>query len=211
MTNNLFKYAVVFDTLLFTSCGDWGVRFESPQPEWRFNEDQIPDRLLGQYINLEDSVKLSITKDVIVRYPYEYFAALLDSVKIQVTNDTTYTVIEDDISWNVRVEGDSVFGHYIFADTIFNIPRGDLLRKFRGHYFLNVEMREDSWAVSILTRVRNGVVLASVSSDEDIAKLREITDTVADSSYKFRPTKKQLKKFIKSNGFSDKDVYVKLN
>ena len=54
-----------------------------------------------------------------------------------------------------------------------------------------------------------GLTLGTISTKEDIEKLRELTEANSDSIYTFRPTKKQLKKFLRDKGFSKEDIYVK--
>lgn len=64
--------------------------------------------------------------------------------------------------------------------------------------------------MTALTKVSKGVTLGTVSSKEDINKLRALTDTKSDSGFSFKPTRKELKKFLKENGFNDTDTYIKI-
>jgi hypothetical protein len=111
---------------------------------------------------------------------------------------------------DVVVKGDSVFQHMDYRDTIFSSDRGDLIRKFKGYYFLNHQTSMDNWHVTKITKGRNGLTLATVSTKEDIEKLRELTKEESDTVYNFRPTKKELRKFLKENGFNDTDTYIKI-
>jgi hypothetical protein len=197
-------------TLVLASCGD-PVRFEEPQPAGQSNEKRIPKRLIGQYLSLDDSAKLIISNGLIIKYSVTDFSDKMDTVDMQnIKGDTTYSGTEDKLKFDVQVKGDSTFQRWSYYDTIFDAAKGDVLRKYKGHYFLNKQISADSWRVTTLARIDNGVTLGTVSTKEDIDKLRELTETKPDSILSFRPTKKELKKFIKENGFSDRDTYIKI-
>jgi hypothetical protein len=54
-------------------------------------------------------------------------------------------------------------------------------------------------------------MLSSISTIHDIENLKEITETPQDTvpPYKFSATKKQFKQFIKNDGFSDSEYFVR--
>src|SRR5690349_12687327 len=52
--------------LTLAGCGD-DVRFETPQPEGRGDEDAFPKKVRGAYLNTKDSSVLTITADQITR------------------------------------------------------------------------------------------------------------------------------------------------
>ena len=97
-----------------------------------------------------------------------------------------------------------------YKDTIFSVKQGDILRKFKGYYFLSHQTSKNNWNVIKLTKTRKRLTLGTISTKEDIEKLRELTETKSDSIYTFRPTKKQLKQFLRDKGFSNEDSYVKI-
>lgn len=200
-------------SLILGSCvGDFDiVSFEKPQPEGLSNEKGLPKRFAGEYISLNDSSRLTITPRLIIKYTIEDFSGRLDSSDLKETKgDTSYSVKDSKITFNIRVKGDSAFQTWIYNDTLFDASRGDVLRKYKGRYFLNKQLSADSWWVRTLTKIDNGVTLGSISTKEEIDNLRELTQTKSDSVYSFRPTKKELRKFLKANGFSDKDTYIKI-
>ena len=75
---------------------------------------------------------------------------------------------------------------------------------------LNEKISANSWRVTTLTRIDNGLTLGTVSTKEDINNLREVTETKSDSIFSFRPTKREMKKFLKGKGFSDRDTFIKI-
>ena len=54
--------------------------------------------------------------------------------------------------------------------------------------------------------------LNDISTKEEIEILEEITETKKDSSETFviKPSKKQFRAFVKKNGFSKGEVYIKI-
>lgn len=203
-------HTIILSALLVTSCGD-AVRFETPQPEGVSSEKRIPKKLVGQYASLDDSSKLTISNHLIIRSAIASLSARIDSVDMKgVTGDTSYTETEYKMHFEVKVKGDSTWQRWSYYDTLFDVSRGDVLKKYKGRYFLNEQVSTNSWRVTVLTRIDNGVTLGTVSTKDDIDNLRELTNTSSDSVFSFRPTKKELKKFLKENGFSEKDTYLKI-
>jgi hypothetical protein len=201
---------IILATMMLISCGDL-VRFETPQPEGQSNEKGIPKRLVGQYSSLNDSSSLAITPRLIIKYSIGNFSGKIDSADMKgITGDTVYSVFDNQMKIDVIVQGDSTFQSWIYHDTLFDASRGDILRKYKGHYFLNEQIAAASWRVTTLARIDNGVTLGTVSTKDDINNLRELTDTKSDSVFSFRPTRREMKKFLKGNGFSDEDTYLKV-
>jgi hypothetical protein len=201
---------ILLATLVLVSCGDL-VRFEEPQPAGQSNEKRIPSTLVGQYLSLADSAKLTITNGLIVKCIISGFSGKVDSVDLKgIKGDTAYSTIENDVEIGVRVKGDSAFLRWNTYDTILNVLRGDILRKYKGHYFLNEQLSPNSWRVTTLQKIDNGLTLGTISTKDDINNLREVTETKSDTIFSFRPTKREMRKFLKEKGFSDRDTFIKV-
>jgi hypothetical protein len=197
-------------TLVLVSCGD-SVRFEEPQPAGQSNETKIHKRFMGKYLSLDDSAKLTITNKLIIKYSVSHITGKLDSVDMKgIRGDTTYSGTEDKSNFDVVVKGDSTFLRWSYYDTLFDITRGDILRKYKGHYFINEQVSANSWRVTTLAKIDNGLTLGTISTKEDINNLRTLTETKSDTLFSFRPTKKEMKKFLKGKGFSDRDTFIKI-
>jgi hypothetical protein len=206
--------SIILVSIILVSCGrkpEDEVLFEIAQPEGSSNGNGIPKKLIGQYLSLNDSSKLIITNELIIKYSIEELSDKLDSIEIKhVNGDTSFSITDGGMMFAVRVKGDSTFQRWSYFDTIFNTSEGDIIRKYKGRYFLNTQVEADRWRVTTLSRIDNGVILGTVSTKEEIDDLRALTDTKSDSVFAFRPTKKQLKKFLKENGFRDQDTYLKI-
>jgi hypothetical protein len=85
-----------------------------------------------------------------------------------------------------------------------------VIRKFKGHYFINTELSNNNWDVIKLTKNKTGLSLASIKKSEEIATLRELTETASDTVYSFNPTKKQFREFLKKKNFTNEDYYLKV-
>lgn len=199
--------------IILSSCGDL-VRFETPQPEGQKDEKSIPKRLTGVYFNVNDSTKLTITTKEIIETLETDFAGLLtelDSIeRATIKTDTAYSESSENMKLDMVVKGDSIFQHLDYRDTIFSFEKNDILRKFKGYYFLNRQRSPNSWSVTKLTKTKKGIILGTVSDKADIENLRELTDTKADTVYNFRPTKKQLRQFLNDKGFKNEETFIKI-
>ena len=125
-------------------------------------------------------------------------------------NDSATLIIERNIVKKLYTDLDTI-PNQIYIDTLFAFSNGDILKKWRGYYFLNESRQTNDWEVKKL-KLKNGVItIGKISSAEEIEKMEIITETIHDTStaYKVRPTKKQLKQFIKQNGFNDEEIFVK--
>lgn len=202
-------FTLISSIILLTACGE-SVRFEVAQPEGVGTQKDFPKRLYGEYVTGNDSSKLLITNGRIIQYTRAAFAEKQDSVdRVEPRDDSTSVEVNKNFSLNFKVRGDSVFYGWSSYDTLFDAAHGDLLKKYKGFYFLNRRMANHSWEVTTLTPIAGGVTLGAVSGAEDIRKLRNLTNTPSDSIFLFRPTKEQLQKFLRENGFSEQTTYLR--
>lgn len=200
---------LIASIILLTACGE-SVRFEVPQPEGVGIQKDFPKRLYGEYSTPNDSSKLLIANGRIIQYSRAAFAEKRDSVdRVEPEDDSIYMEVNKNFSLKLEVRGDSIFYGWSSYDTLFDAAHGDLLKKYKGIYFLNRRMANFSWAVTTLTSFADGVTLGAVSGADDIRKLRNLTNTPSDSIFRFRPTKKQLLKFLREKGFSKEVIYLR--
>lgn len=198
---------------LFASC-DNPIRFEVPQPEGKDDELSIPKKIIGTYNGLDGLTILTVTdKDIIKTAQGDYIALVseLDSVeRTTIKNDTTLSGPNETMKYKITIRGDSVFQHIDRKDTLFSFSKNNVLRKFKGYYFLNSEAGPNSWNVTKLGLTSDGLILGTVSNKEELKNLRELTNVTSDTVYNFRPTKKQLKHFIRDKGFQNEERFVKI-
>jgi hypothetical protein len=53
------------------------------------------------------------------------------------------------------------------------------------------------------------LIIGSITSDNEVKVLKEITKSEQDSNVSFQLSKEQLKIFLRQNGFADKEEYIK--
>ena len=97
-------------------------------------------------------------------------------------------------------------------DTIFNIKKGDVLRKLNGHYILN-QQYDQQYYIKKLT-YKNGLInIQLIDFVEMLKQLKIATEVQSDSTFipvKAFPTKKQFKQLIKSKGFNEGETYLRV-
>jgi len=188
------------------------VTFNEPQPTDTDNLSKFPNRLKGKYTSLSDNSTLSVTDKLIQRiydYDYKFHPNQLDS-NSRLASDSIVNLITNEITL-VKREGDSLLTHIFYIDTLFQMNYENVVRKFKGYYFLNTRYNKESWEVKKISLSRGQLIISSISAQLDLDNLKEITETTFDSvpPYKFTATKRQFKQFIKNKGFSEIETFVR--
>lgn len=92
-------------------------------------------------------------------------------------------------------------------DTVFTISDTAVLKTYKGYYFLS-RLVKDSWMVFSIKPENNTLVLGRINDSSDIARLKQLAPYHCDSSgCVFRPSQKQFIKYIKGDGFRDRDTF----
>jgi len=188
------------------------VTFKEPQPTDIDNLSKFPKRLQGHYLNFADNSTLLVSDKLIQRiYDYDYKVHLnqLDSAE-QLSGDTIINIKTKEKTL-IKRDGDSLITHVHYLDTLFQMDYDNVVRKFKGYYFLNKRYDKTSWEVKKIQLTKGQLILSCISTKLDIENLKEITETPQDTvrPYKFTATKKQFKEFIKNDGFSDSEIFVR--
>lgn len=204
-------------TILSGSC-DQHARFEVPQPEGVKDITSIPSKLQGRYFAAEDSSWLQITERTITRLKNENgVVAKSDLDSAMVVEGNHFTDLRAGISGTLKDEGDSVLLSFTHSDTLLSLSNDQILRRFKGHYFLNRKAFAGGWTVHVLEPIhKNSIQLQELTTPEDIQKLEELSggteirDEAGEvSEYRLRPTRKQLKQLMKYN-FRSSATYLKI-
>lgn len=189
------------------------VTFNEPQPTDTDNLDKFPKRLQGQYSSLTDNSMLSISDKLILRtYDYDYKLHLnqLDG-NFRITGDTIVDLMTHE-KIAVKRDADSLVRHIHYTDTLFQMDYDNVVKRYKGYYFLNIRCDKASWKVKKVQLTKGQLIVSNIATDQDIKNLQEITESQMDTvpPYKFEPTKRQFKQFLRKNGFSDSEVFVRL-
>ena len=200
-------------SIVLISCEE-PITFSEPQPMNVSSLEKFPNRIQGKFLSKDDSSFLNISKVYVVRV-YDF----LDKIS---TNEIDSSVIRKgdtliDISTNqialIVSEDDSLKIKIHIEDTIFKISSDNVLKKYKGHYFLNLKKDENNWEVKKLSYNKGELIISSINSEVEINNLEEITGTSSGDSTEqitFSPSKKQFKEFLKTGGFSENEHFVRV-
>jgi len=188
------------------------VTFNEPQPTDTDNLAEFPNRLQGHYLSSADSSALIIDSKTVQRiydFYYKIHSRQIDT-NSRLSGDTIINLTTNTREI-VKRDGDSLVTHIIYIDTLFQIDYDNVVRKFKGFYFLNKRLDKDSWEVKKIELSKGQLIVSSISSKEDIENLKAITESTQDTvaPYNFAATKKQFKEFVKSKGFTDSEKFIR--
>lgn len=209
---------------IFQSCTS--VTFEEPQPSDEPDLESIPAELTGKYLNLSDSSVFTVNTKLAIRtylitvceplskidslyeLTADTFLILTDSLRMKthiINNADTIQIFPDPLRVKAQIINDTVCARFNYVDTIFNLSEKNVLRKYKQNYFMNV-LEEKGWEVIKLELHKNKLYVATISSKEDVRKLRKITETTDTTKTVFKPTPAQFKKFVRKRGFDNEEV-----
>lgn len=209
---------LVIGLFIFITACEEPVKFAEPQPKDKSNLSSFPNRLLGTYKSVDDDYVLEISDNMIVR-KFKANVSLtkteLDSSKNLKLNGNILFDSDNNLSFKVSIQNDSITGFAIQSDSIFNITSDNVLRKYNGHYFLNTKV-DNGYTVYMLTNEGAGKITISAIEKDEIANLKAVTaaEEPADSllsNYQFQISKKEFKKFVNEmHGFRSIEVFQKV-
>ena len=207
------KQIFIFLFLLLISCKEQIVKFSEAQPENEKDIKSFPGKLIGNYYDLENNADLEITKYLIIKKSiFKDTFNIKELSKFEVLKNDSIINSKTSEKFLVKKISDSLFTNYVYTDTLFSINKENVLRKMKGYYFLNSKNGENNWIVKRILLKNGQLNINDISTNEEIKMLEEITETKRDTLKPFvvKPTKKQFKEFVKRNGFSQGEIYLKI-
>jgi len=207
--------------LAFSSCIQ-ELSFKEAQPTEKKNETKFKNKFRGEYLCIEDSSILIISKNKITQN--WNIETKLTKTQIDTTSELEFKdglvyIENNEVPLNIDYLGDTAIISYKYEETIFNISDNQLLRYFKGIYFLNYKQFENSWNVKTLSFNKAGILSINKIhvSEEEIKKIKDLTnieettdDKGAIIDYTVHPTKKELKEILKSNLFKEGKTFIKI-
>lgn len=200
--------------LINASCGPTAT-FDTPQPRGLRNESSFNKHFLGAYRSLDSSITIFITNQLITQSSNQFIETLIDSLGsiYKLSADTLINLKNKNREIVLRTDS-SIIQQYQHIDTLFEFKEGHALKKYKAHYFLNQQDKDDKkWSVAKLSLEKDMLTLSSILGKEAIDLLNEITDTPEDTSQStinYDLNKRQFKKFLRSDGFSNIDTFVRV-
>ncbi len=188
--------------LTLVGCDEY-VSFREPQPQNDRNEKRFDSNIRGTYLSLEDSSLLVIDELSVRSYGRKKDKPVdKEGVDINITLDKATF----DMSLNNRSE-----------TSVFFLDQDHILKKFKGHYFMNSRRDDGRWNLLIMRKSDGLMTIKNIEMEErTIRQLNSLTvvDEVLDrdgdtEGFILNPTKKEMKSMLKSDIF-ETEVYKKL-
>jgi len=194
-----------------TSCNP-PVTFTEPQPTNKANLSKFPERMCGEYQSTTDQSILSIHENIIER-TYDFTITThsnqLDSGSI-ISGDSIINPATHEITMFKR-EGDSLIVHVHAIDTMFQLSDNNILRAFKGYYFLNLRYNDLDWEVQKVKLSGSKLMISKINSPLDPENLEVVKNHAQDTSspYRVTMTQKEFKHFLKNEGFNDTETFIR--
>jgi len=205
------KYLIAFIVIACISCKD-PVTFDRPQPDNTESLTGFPEKITGNYLSTDKASILSIDSNSIIRtYDFDE-KELKDSLdtSLVLKGDTLFNRHSDE-KVKVILKGDTLLHHVHMEDTMFVISDSNILKHFKGFYFLNCKKSNNSWFVQKLSLSNGILTLGEISDSSDLNRLKEITETQNDTvTTPFSLSRKQFRKFLRHDGFSKEQYFTRI-
>ena len=202
---------VIFIAFAF-SCKQPEFAFDVAQPVDIKEQKDINKRLIGIYQSMKDSSTLNISKELILRSGFYIDGSDISKLdnSLKLIGDTLIE-IKTNQKVVVKKNGDSITWRQKYTDTIFSKKRNDVIKKFKGYFFINRYYKDLGWEVKKIKLKKGIISISDISSESDIVKLKAISENKFDtlSNQPIKLSKKEFKKFIKQNGFEDEEIFIK--
>ncbi|WP_118953379.1 hypothetical protein [Taibaiella helva] len=199
--------------LFLSACNGFDslVPFSEPQPAGKRAMDAIPRKLQGKYFSERQQAFLWIG---------EHSAALVMDYDVVTTRkelDTAYRLSGDSLfnslgepPRKVAVQGDTIRWHEHETDSVFDIARGDVLKKDKGYYFLNRRLAANSWTVTRLSLSHGKLLVANVDDPASLARLETLAEKPTDTVHPvYTISRKQFRNLQQEGGFRTVDSFFK--
>ena len=210
---------------LLVSCGDYEyVRFETAQPDGVNESESFNRKVKGKYINCSNPDDIiTITNNLILNsrtFKFKSHRADLDfdsTININRSIDEELTNLFTSEGYKIEISGDTINASQTNIDTIFWISENQVLKKFKGSYFLNFKRDENFWDVSRLNLSKDTLLIGQISPSDTLLRFDfvaktenfDASDSTTTTEYSINPSKRQFKKLMKPNSFDECECYYK--
>ena len=207
-----FLLQFLFSAFCLQSCDQQAIiesLFKEPQPKDVKPLNYFPKRICGAYQSKDGVFELLIYPNYILKkcsYQIKFKKDEMDSSMSLISD--TLLILSDNNKIRVILVNDSIVSDVSFSDTIFAFSRDNILKKYKGSFFMNFNEGLNEWLVKKLS-VNNGMAIISVIDSMGLVSLKEITETKKNDTLRqpFKPTKKQFKKLLHQDGFNNNDTF----
>lgn len=211
--------------IFFVSCGDYEyVRFETSQPDGTKESKSFSRKTKGEYISCSNpDDKLIVSDNLILNSRTFKFKSHRNDLEF----DSTIIVdrdVDEELSqlfiregYDIEIIGDTINASQINIDTVFQISDNQVLKKFKGSYFLNFKEDESFWNVSRLNLTKDTLLIGQISPSDTLLRFDFVdkheefneSDSTTTTEYSINPSKKEFKKLVKPNSFDKCKCYYR--
>lgn len=206
------KIEKVFFLLAFIACigaCETPLYFEEPQPFGSKNKKKFKRNFQGSYLSLADSSILEIRPTEIVQHwnvMVKIHKNEIDSTEEIGLEDGQLNFIGNRIFKVLDETKDSLLMQLNWDQTLFKVSEKQLLRYYKGRYFLNYKVPGGLWELKIMQFNKEGILIiekafGGMKNIQEIKESTAIAEIKNDSNklkhYTLKPTKKELKELLK--------------
>ena len=215
------RIIILLGLLFLFSCGPF-IYFKSPQPVKKSNLSSFPKDLYGSYLSLSDSSIIVIESQKIVKKRFENMVMSFDEYTKETGDslfrDTTF-LFTDNWLINMKTVGDSIAVKSSRIEELFSITNKQILRKYKGYYFLNYQDTNNLWRVELLKQERDTLEFGTILTKEDLEKIKsftivesyvDTTESGKSTKYYLNPSKREVRKILKTRTPGEKFVKQQL-
>jgi hypothetical protein len=167
----------------------------------------------GNYLSQDSISVLTISdKGAIRTYDFALKISLDSAQKKYRLDGDTLTDLTTGKKELVILAGDTVLGRSSGIDTVFYISPANVLKKYKGYYFLNALYDKNAWTLRRLSLSGGILSISEIADTAHINQLKEITETAADTiCTNFKMSQAQFRKFVSGNGFDQTERFTRLS
>jgi hypothetical protein len=200
------------------------VKFKVSQPGFVEPISAFGKKMLGQYKNstspdeilsiLNQSIIIdAVIKDSCTRNELDIDSVLL----IDINSDNALIEYLKKDGSDVKIVNDSIFYQKAIKDTMFIISKLQVLKKYKGQYYLNYQLDDGLWTLKIIYQKQDTLYIDHFRPVSDSGKSTftsddeaEVADSTIETEPVLNPDKKELKQLLKSNRIENSGKYVKI-
>jgi hypothetical protein len=193
--------------------------FSDAQPNTK-DATAFHENLVGQYVSLKDSTRMvTITEDTIFSQTLilmETTQEKLDTQeKIYVKEGMIYGISEGR-KFPVTMKNDTFYFNYVNNAVLFTANEMHKLRILGKNHYLNFKEDNNYWSTLLLNLGdKDTLQLFNLDHNAVMEKVKEFkvmkTEKIDDfKTYIASPSKKEMSRFTKSDGFTDVEKFAKL-
>ena len=210
------KYVMLLIGMILTiSACTPPVVFDKAYPLGEENLTELPANYRGSFICESDKALLVIDRNDITLRKENYFLLPLKDVEeredCRISGEQMFVTGRSECIPLEFINDSIVKGIVVEHDTLFVMAEGSVARMYNGHVVLSQELKDNQWAVSLLSLEANSDIKYRAITDEtkikNVGKITSMENITVEGDkkdrYKIKPTMKQFDELL-----NDEKVFI---